>query len=182
MSVFRFRVLIDSEEDVFRDIDMLEDHSFEDFHYAIQESYEFDKLQMASFYMSNDNWDKGEEVALMDMSEDFGPEKLRTMTDTRLKDLVGEVGDKLVYVYDFMLMWCFFVELIAVREAEEGEEFPILVNEYGKAPEQYDKESPLLSEAEIAKVMNGQDEGDDDEDLDDEISDMFSDNEYTDED
>lgn len=175
MKVYRFRVLIDHEDDVFRDIDMLGNHSFEDFHYAIQESYEFDKMQMASFYMSNDNWDKGEEVALMDMSEEFGPEKLLTMEDTLIKDKVEKVGDKIVYVYDFMLMWCFFVELIAIRESEEGEEFPILVNEFGKAPDQYDKESPLLSEADIQKTLSGEEDEDDESD---DIADMFSDNEH----
>ncbi len=174
MKVYRFRVLIDHEDDVFRDIDMLGDHSFEDFHYAIQESYEFDKMQMASFYMSNDNWDKGEEIALMDMSEDFGPEKLLTMEDTLIGDKLEKVGDKIVYVYDFMLMWCFFVELIAIRESEEGEEFPILVNEFGNAPDQYDKESPLLSEADIQKTISGED----DEDEEDDIADMFSDNDH----
>lgn len=179
MKVYRFRVLIDHEDDVFRDIDMLGEHSFEDFHYAIQESYGFDKMQMASFYVSNEDWDKGEELALMDMQEDFGPDKLKTMIDTRIDDIVSKVGDRLVYVYDFMLMWCFFVELIAIREAEEGEEFPILVNEFGEAPDQFDKASPVLSQSEVDAVMNGAE--DDEDELDDDIADMFSDNEYDEE-
>lgn len=172
MKVYRFRVLIDHEDDVFRDIDMLGEHSFEDFHLAIQESYEFDKMQMASFYMSNGDWDKGEEIAMMDMQEEFGPNKLKTMADTNIGDMVNEVGDKIVYVYDFMLMWCFFVELIAIRESEEGEEFPILVNEFGDAPSQFDKESPILSEADAEKALL---ESGEDEEGSDDIADMFSD-------
>ncbi len=165
---YRFRVLIDHEQDAFRDIDILEDQTFMDLHQCIQDAFEFDGSQMASFYLSNDNWDKGEEIALMDFQEDFGPEKLKTMTESKIADLVNEEGQKLVYVFDFMLMWCFFVEVVKVMDQENGVDYPNIHNAYGEAPHQYSKDSPLLSDEEVSDLMEAPS-------VEDEISDMFED-------
>lgn len=167
MKVYRFRVLIDYEEDVFRDIELREDQTFLELHLSIQEAFEFDGQQLASFYKSNETWDKGEEIPLMDFQEDFGPEKLKTMEETKLSDMIEEESQKLLYVFDFMLMWCFFIEILKIGEAEELE-YPMLVHEYGDSPDQYGKESPVLSEDEVDQLMK------EPEDLDDEIGGMFS--------
>ena len=60
----RLRVLIDTEGDtnVFRDIDMLSNATFEDLHLAIQNAFNFDNSQMASFYESDDTWERGDEI------------------------------------------------------------------------------------------------------------------------
>jgi hypothetical protein len=88
MKAFRLRVLIDYKEDVFRDVLLREDQTFFELHLTIQEAFEFDGQQIASFYLSNDDWDRGEEIAQMDLDEDFGPSKLKTMEDTKLGDLI----------------------------------------------------------------------------------------------
>ena len=68
--IYRFRVILDhdSEGDVFRDIEIRETDSLEDLHNAITQSFGFDGLEMASFYLSNDQWDQGEEISLFDLS------------------------------------------------------------------------------------------------------------------
>ena len=73
MKAYKFRVVIDTDEDVFRDIVILENQNFEDLHFAVIHAFGFEGDQMASFYMSNEEWEKGEEIGLMDMS--FGDEK-----------------------------------------------------------------------------------------------------------
>ena len=73
MKTYVFRVVADIEEDVFRDIEILGSQNFEDLHDMIIESFDFTGDQMASFYMSDENWDKGEEIGLMDMG--FGEEQ-----------------------------------------------------------------------------------------------------------
>jgi hypothetical protein len=70
-----------------------------------------------------------------------------------------------------MLMWCFYVELLDISEATD-EEYPLLATEYGKSPDQYSKESPVLSDEEAARLLTGSDD-DDDEDLDSEIGGIF---------
>ena len=70
MRIFHIRVLLDSSQDVFRDIEIEEKSTFLDLHNAIIESFKFSGMEMASFYKSNEYWDKGEEIALIDMMND----------------------------------------------------------------------------------------------------------------
>ncbi|MEM9022857.1 MAG: hypothetical protein AAGB22_03900, partial [Bacteroidota bacterium] len=89
-NIVQFRVVIDHEDDVFRDIEIRVDQSFEALHLAIQQAFGFDDSQMASFYQSNENWDKGEEIGLMDMAEEgMG---FRTMSNTLLGDVISDRG------------------------------------------------------------------------------------------
>ena len=111
--IFVFRVLIDYEKDVFRDIHIKSSQTFSEFHKAIQNAFDFDGQQMASFYMSNEDWDKGEEIAMEHISEN---QSNPLMHETNLEQMVEDVGQKLVYVSDFLLMWCFFIELVKIEE------------------------------------------------------------------
>lgn len=138
-SVFRFRVVIDHEDDVFRDIEIRADQTFEVLHGAIQQSFEFDASQMASFYQSNPQWEKGQEVALFELDDEGSESLILTMHQTTLDQLAEKVGDRLLYVFDFLLMWCFYVELVNVVPVTTGVDYPRLVQHYGTAPDQYSK-------------------------------------------
>jgi hypothetical protein len=76
MAAYKFRVLLDTEKEseIFRDIVIDENDNFENFYHAIISSFRFQGDQMASFYISNDNWDKGHEISLMDMN--YGDESI----------------------------------------------------------------------------------------------------------
>ena len=72
MPGLKFRVLLDSDknEEVFRDILIANDADFETFYRSIMSAFSFSGDQMASFYVSNDSWDKGHELSLLDMTYD----------------------------------------------------------------------------------------------------------------
>ena len=57
--VYRFRVVLDTVEDVFRDIEILKTNSLEDLHNVITQSFGFDGTEMASFYVSDDELSQG---------------------------------------------------------------------------------------------------------------------------
>ena len=69
MGALKFRVLLDTDQDaeIFRDILVDENDNFESLYQAIIASFRFEGDQMASFYMSNDDWYKGHEISLVDM-------------------------------------------------------------------------------------------------------------------
>jgi hypothetical protein len=165
MAVFKFRILLDTEGDVFRDVEIQSDQTFEELHQSIVRAFGFRGDELASFYLSNDEWDKGQEIALMDMS--FGNEAAPyQMSTTILEMLVEAVGQKLVYVYDFMKMWCFYVELTDISKEKPGQQYPRILMSYGEAPNEDDKDIDFQFAAE---------EEDFSEDLEDEIDDMFDD-------
>lgn len=132
--IYRFRVILDASDDVFRDIEIEASTTLEDFHNAITQAFGFAGQEMASFYLSNDAWEQGEEIALFDMSET--PGALRIMSQTILENTVSERKTKLIYVYDFLNMWTFLVELAEIAEREEGRIYPNLMFAHGEIPEE----------------------------------------------
>lgn len=133
---YKFRVLIDYEKDVFREIEIRSDQSFLDLNNAIISSFSFKGDQMASFYMSNEDWDKGEEIVLFEMGDE---DEAKNMTDTLLKDMISSKNEKILYIYDFLRLWIFYIELIAVTTEDENKDYPFLVNSIGTAPKEEDK-------------------------------------------
>jgi hypothetical protein len=137
--VYRFRVILDTKEDVFRDIELLEESTLEDFHNSIVNAFGFDGSEMASFYLSDEDWNQGEEILQYDLSE--GEESVRLMNETTLESIVSESQTKLIYVYDFLSMWTFLIELAEIAEIEEGRDYPNLMFVHGQIPlEAPDKE------------------------------------------
>ena len=132
--IYRFRVILDNDtdEDVFRDLEIRETDTLEDLHNIITQSFGFDGTEMASFYISNDSWEQGEEISLFDLSED---NSARLMNETAINDVVHEIQPKLIYVYDFLSMWTFYVELAEIVNETEGHDYPNLMFVQGQVPD-----------------------------------------------
>jgi len=67
--IYKLRIILDTKEDVIREIAIHQNNSLEDFHNAILNAFGFNGSEMASFYMTDDNWNQGEEIPLFNMSE-----------------------------------------------------------------------------------------------------------------
>lgn len=136
MAVYKFRVTFEDHDEVSRDIEIKATQTFEDLHHTILQSVGFDNKEMASFYMSDDNWKKGKEITLADMSD--GEKKISMMKDSRLRDYISDPHQKIYYVYDFITMWAFHVELLKIIVSEEaGVSYPRCVKINSDAPKQY---------------------------------------------
>ncbi len=132
--IFRFRVILDNDtnEDVFRDLEIRETDTLEDLHNIITQSFGFDGSEMASFYLSDDQWQQGEEISLFDLSDD---NSARLMEETTINDVVNEVSPKLIYVYDFLNMWTFYVELGEIVDETSEVDYPNLMFVHGQIPD-----------------------------------------------
>ena len=131
--IYRFRAILDHEnkEDIFRDIEIRKTDTFEDLHNVLTQSFGFDGSEMASFYVSNDDWHQGQEIALFDMGQN---EDIRMMNETIIEDLLDEDNTKLIYIYDFLNMWTFLVELGETVEEAQGTDYPNLLFVCGQVP------------------------------------------------
>jgi hypothetical protein len=115
MGALKFRVLLDSEKDqeIFRDIRIDENDNFETLYRTILNAFRFEGQEMGSFYMSNNDWDKGHEIGLMDMRYSDEDEGLPSvMKEAILKDFIEVPDQKIILVYDFLRMWIFLIELL----------------------------------------------------------------------
>lgn len=131
--IYRFRIVLDVLDDVFRDIEIRKTDTLEDLHNVITQAFGFEGTEMASFYKSDDEWNQGEEIVLFDVSE--GRQSVRVMNETILEDIVSEKDTKLIYVYDFLNMWTFYVELADITEPTESTDYPNLLYSHGILPE-----------------------------------------------
>lgn len=141
MPGLKFRVLLDSDskDEVFRDIIISSEADFESFFHAIMKAFSFNGDQMASFYVSNDSWDKGHELSLIDMAfeEQIEEQAANVMKNAKIKEFLAEPDQKFILVYDFMRMWIFLIELIAYQK--EAPEAPIMSLAIGTAPQEATK-------------------------------------------
>ncbi|PKP10073.1 MAG: hypothetical protein CVU08_13935 [Bacteroidetes bacterium HGW-Bacteroidetes-3] len=128
---YKIRVLLDVEKDVIRDILVNETINLEDLHYIIAKSFGFQGLEMASFYRTNEDWEQGEEIPLFDMSDDG---TALCMRNCLLKDVLKNEGNNLIYVYDFLSMWTFFVELSKITDTKE-KDLPKIMLSIGTKPD-----------------------------------------------
>ena len=158
MPGLKFRVLLDTSKngEVFRDILISENENFESFFQEILNCYEFKGNQMASFYVSNENWDKGEEISLLDLVGGEEHPTLDIMKDTPIKKHLSEPNQKFILVYDFLKMWIFLIELIEIQEQTPSS--PQLLISVGDSPSEDSKE---LSDD---FLMDSDDIGENDED------------------
>lgn len=132
--IYRFRIILDNdtEDDIFRDIEIRKTDTLEDLHNAITQSFGFDGSEMASFYLSDNDWNQGEEISLFDVSDSL--ESVRLMHETTIESVTNEDNTKLIYVYDFLSMWTFLVELGEIVDEAEGADYPNLLFVHGQIP------------------------------------------------
>jgi hypothetical protein len=129
--VYKFVVLSDEDEAFVREFEFLDTHSLLDVHNMIQEELEFDKSQMASFYLGTDNWEKEEEFTLFDMGTGSS-----TMDDATLEDVIFRKNQKLLYVFDFFNDRALFIEYTGESKELDGREYPNCSNSKGIPPKQ----------------------------------------------
>lgn len=171
MPLFRFRVYWEEDDQVYRDIELLSGQTFQQFHEAIVKSWEFDGKHAASFYESDDRWNRGREFSSEVLSNKKDAPAL-SMVKTPVSALVAKPGQKFVYEYDRKKKWTFQIELIAVQKDDDPRKsYPLLVRKEGLAPAQYGikglsaekmvevEERYDLGEAEMAEGFGAESEG-----------------------
>ncbi|SFW75559.1 IS1096 element passenger TnpR family protein [Chitinophaga sancti] len=137
MPVLKFRVYWEEDESVYRDISIKPDQTFLQFHQVILQSFEFDNKHKATFFRSNDNWQRGREIILEKDNVARKAEPL-LMEDTVIGVAVKTPNQKFIYLYDFAKNWTFLVELIGVSKDENSRvTYPLCVRKEGLAPSQY---------------------------------------------
>jgi len=129
--VYKFVVLSDEDESFVREFEFLDTHTLIDFHNLIQDELEFDKSQLASFFMATDNWEKEEEFTLFDMGTGSS-----TMDTAVLEDIIFRKNHKLLYVFDFFNDRALFIEYTGEAKEVEGRELPNCTNSKGIPPKQ----------------------------------------------
>ena len=145
MAILKFRVYWEDDDSIYRDMVIKHSQSFLELHLNILKCFEFDNKHQATFYRSNDNWQRGKEISLekYDKVYKVGP---LIMSDTTMGSEIHEPNQKFIYVYDFHKNWTFLLELINVNKEENANvTYPSCIRSEGIAPSQYGTKG-LISE------------------------------------
>ncbi len=145
--IYRFLLLSDELDDFAREISVDSESSFFDLHEAILDSVEYSKDQITSFFVCSDDWEKEQEITLMEMDSGSEYDNL-TMSETKLEDQVSDEGQKLLYVFDYVSDRAFFIELKEIVLSKSLSK-PYCSISKGEAPPQFldglDVESSIAS-------------------------------------
>lgn len=138
MAILKFRVYLEEDDSVYRDVAIRHTQSFLQLHQVVLKAYEFDNKHQATFYRSNDHWQRGRGISLELYEKSYPNKEPLLMEATTIGSEIRDPNQKFVYVYDFTKNWSFLVELINVSK-EEGTklDYPVVVKTEGIAPSQY---------------------------------------------
>lgn len=143
MAVLKFRIYLEEDEAVYRDIVIKHKQTFQDLHFAILKSFEFDSKHQATYFRSNDNWLRGREISFERYDKQYMVEPL-LMESTIIGSEIQDTNQKFIYEYDFVKHWVFLVELINVSKEENSKlTYPVISRVEGIGPQQYGTKSLL---------------------------------------
>lgn len=134
--VFRFRMLSDENDNFVRDYEVLYDMTLLEFHNFLLEALEYEPC-MASFFTADNRWEKLREFTLMDMGEG-GEEEPEAMENVRLGQIIHQLRDRLIYLFDLFAERAYYLELTGAYEAEAGASYPREIYAVADVPDQYD--------------------------------------------
>lgn len=132
--VYKFLVGSEEAENFKLEISIDSEDTFLRLRNTILDAAGYNKEQMDSFYICDDDWNREKEVTYMDMGSD-SDEDVWLMEDTRLDELLEDEGQKLKFVFDYMTERYFFMKL---KETLPGKHLhdPLCSRKEGKAPKE----------------------------------------------
>lgn len=143
MAVLKFRIYLEEDDSVYRDVLIKHKQTFADLQDIILKSYEFDNKHQSTFFRSNDNWERGREISKEKYNKPYKAEPL-IMAETLVGSEIRDTNQKFIYLYDFTKNWTFLVELINVSKEESSKlTYPCTVRVEGIGPQQYGTKSLL---------------------------------------
>lgn len=160
MAVYRFKVVFEDDDEVYREIDMLPKNTFEDFHNIIHQSTGYNTEQSAAFYKSNDKWKKGKEIVSR-LSTDKGKESQSSFHTLKLAKCIDDTHQKFYYVYNFEEPYSFRIELIRIVKKDPDTAYPSIFKSVGTAPKTVKPEVKLKEAEEKDNIedIEGKEEG-----------------------
>jgi len=170
--IYLFRVVSDEDQNFYRDVVAEGSDTFLELHQTLQKDLGYDANQLASFFITNDMWEKQKEITLIDMMQDpnLGT---TTMDQVTLEEFLTEINQRMIYVFDFFAERAFFIELIETTDQRSPKETPFIGQGAGDPPPQLALDL-LMDESEANPEKDQEDDPPDDLRLDDLDPDMFN--------
>jgi len=133
--IYLFRIVSDEDPNFFRDVVAEGSDTFLELHQTLQENMAYDANQLASFFITNDLWEKEQEITLIDMMQDPN-QGTPTMDQVTLDEYLLEINQRMIYVFDFFAERAFYMELIEMADESSSKDTPFVAQAGGDPPPQ----------------------------------------------
>jgi hypothetical protein len=128
---YKIRIILDSKEDVFRDVEIKDKQTLWNLHLGIKSAFSLAGENLSIFNLLDKDGVVLKTIPLEDMS-DYGDGEI--MSDIYLNEAFQNVGDKVQFQYGFMELWEFFCELVEEIDEKPAVNYPLTVFRFGKVP------------------------------------------------
>jgi hypothetical protein len=158
--IYKFRIISGENEDFIREITINSHATFFDLHTFLVKELDYDKSQMTSFFLTDQNWHKEVEVTLIDMTDGQDPD-IKVMDNTNLGQLITEKKQRLLYVFDQFAERALFLELFEITDGEIKQ--TVCTRRHGNPPLQLDSsalESGDLDDIDLLEFSGDEDNQD----------------------
>lgn len=129
--VFTIRAILDADEDVIRDVAIHGNANLYDLHKILVKAFDLDSGEMSSFFKSNDDWEQGEEISMMDFDAESGKNQLELHS---IEESFVKEEEKMLFVYDYMNLWTFYLEATAIKIINESTFESKVLGKIGERP------------------------------------------------
>lgn len=175
--VYKIRVILDSKDSIFRDIEIKEKQTLWNLHLGIKSAFSLQGEELSLFSLLDDDGMEIKSVPLEDMSDDGDGE---IMSDVYLMEAFEKVGDKVQFQYGLIDLWEFFCELIEIIDEKPAVNYPITVYRFGNVPLKAPSKSGGAGKKSVATAFMDDDFAEIDADFKDDFVDEFGDDEEED--
>ncbi len=129
--VYKIRVILDTKEDIFRDVEIKGKQTLWNLHLGIKSAFNLSGDELSTFNLLEEDGTVVKSVPLEDMSDDGDGE---IMSDVYIDEAFESAGDKAQFQYGLLDLWEFFCELVEVVDETKGVNYPITTYRFGNAP------------------------------------------------
>lgn len=153
--IYRIRVALDAEEEIFRDINIKASQTLWHLHTGIKNAFNLSGEEFASFCYVDKDMNQIKEIPVEDPTDD---QSGLSMADIDVKEAFSEEEKaQLIYIYDFLNMWHFFLEVVEIQNKPPALNYPLTVNSKGKIPLKNLKKMSKISSIEKNPVAQEED-------------------------
>lgn len=129
--IYKIRIILDTKEDIFRDIEIKGKQTLWNLHLGIKSAFSLQGDELSSFNILESDGTIVKSVPLEDMSDDGDGE---IMSDVYIDEVFTEEGDRAQFQYGLLDLWEFFCELVETYEETPAVNYPITVFRFGNVP------------------------------------------------
>ncbi len=170
--IYTFRFISNEEESFVLDVNINHDQTFEQLHDIIQEKLDYDPSQLASFFVSNELWEKLEEITLLDMDGN----QINIMEQATIEQFFSKKGERVLYIFDYFSERLLFGSITRIIDSESPIPLPSVSKLEGTIPVQTRLDNLFETDFDLDELENSSNQSGYEDELPEDLEDFNPDN------